>query len=128
MPTTDIVPYYSKLPTSWKMVDSASDGHKWINKSEGISVIISIATQPDLKKWLHISLARPNRMPDYHDIKNVKTLFLPNRKAIMVFPEDDKFVNIHPYCLHLFHCLDGDGLPEFSGFRADVGNGETRTL
>ena len=32
----------------------------------------------------------------------------------MVFPERKFHVNIHPFCLHLWCCLDGDGLPEFS--------------
>jgi hypothetical protein len=35
-------------------------------------------------------------------------------KAIMVFPEKKHHVNIHPFCLHLWVCMDDNPLPEFS--------------
>ncbi len=98
----------------------AEDGYKFTHKTEKLSVIVSINIEDDYKKWIHLSLARPDRMPDYNDLVNIRHDFLGNRKVIMVLPEIDKHVNIHPYCLHLFHCLDADSLPEFSGFRADI--------
>ena len=54
-------------------------------------------------------------MPTYDDISLVKKVFIgEDKKAIMIFPEKKYHVNIHSFCLHLWHCLDGDGLPEFS--------------
>jgi hypothetical protein len=36
------------------------------------------------------------------------------RKAIQVFAPVAEHVNIHEFCLHLWHCLDGDPLPDFT--------------
>lgn len=27
---------------------------------------------------------------------------------------EDKYINLHPTCLHLWHCLDGDVVPDFA--------------
>ena len=117
-----------EIMPGWSLIDRGIDGFRCINKTERLSVIFSVAIQSDKKRWIHVSLARENRMPNYYDIKNVKEAFLPGLKAIMILPEDDKFVNLHPYCLHLFHSPDGDGLPEFSGFRRNINEGKLRTL
>jgi hypothetical protein len=54
-------------------------------------------------------------LPDFDDLMIVKELFIGTEaKAIMVFPARSKHVNIHPHCLHLFSCMTGDPLPEFS--------------
>lgn len=68
------------------------------------------------KKWLHVSFSRKSRIPSYDDLLRVKKDFIgEDRKAVMVFPDKDHYVNLHPYCLHLYSCIDGDdGLPEFS--------------
>ena len=90
------------------------DGYAFVNKAIGITVIITGEVHNN-KKWLHVSFSRKSRMPDYNDISRIKKDFFgDNRKVIMIFPEKENHVNIHPYCLHLFHCIDGDGLPEFS--------------
>ena len=67
------------------------------------------------KRWIHVSVSRKKRLPTYEELARIKRDFIgDDKKAIMVLPEAEHHVNIHPYCLHLFHCEDGDGLPEFS--------------
>jgi len=124
----ELITIIKGIPRHWRILEQGADGFKFIHKTEKISVIISVNVEADCKKWIHLSLARPNRMPDYYDIKRVKEDFLPDKKASMVWPENDKYINIHSFCLHLFHCLEDDGLPEFSGFREDYQNGKARTL
>ena len=119
---------WDRIIQCWNLIERSEDGFKFVNKADKISVIISIKIESDNRKWIHLSFARPKQMPDYWDMKNIKDIFLPNRKAILIMPEDDKHVNIHPYCLHLFHCLDEDPLPEFSGFIENYYDGKKRTL
>jgi len=97
----------------WPLIREAEDGYAF-RSANGVIVIISGQVEDD-KRWLHVSLSRKHKMPSYEDIALVKRVFIGDgKKAIMVLPERKYHVNIHPYCLHLWHCLDGDGLPEFS--------------
>jgi hypothetical protein len=42
--------------------------------------------------------------------------------AYAVFPPADRYVNIHPHCLHLWARLDGSAvLPEFSEIVPGIG-------
>lgn len=93
------------------------DGVRWQHYLYPLTVISSVCIEEDMKPWLHVSLAHQKRLPSYDEIKLVKERFIGNDKyAAMVFPPADRFVNIHKYCLHLWHCLEGWPLPEFSGF------------
>lgn len=80
----------------------------------GLNVIVSAEIKSDGLEWLHVSFSRTSRIPDYKDIQMVKRDFIGNdKKAIMVFPDEDHYVNNHPYCLHLWYSADNP-LPEFS--------------
>ena len=102
----------------FRMMQESDDGYLYAARSmspvQGMTVICSGQIENG-KKWLHVSFARQSRMPSYDDMILVKRAFIGEaRKAIMVLPDKANYVNLHPYCLHLWHCLDGDGLPEFS--------------
>jgi hypothetical protein len=97
----------------YRLKKESADGYMFISIN-GLSIIITYEIHQE-KRWIHVSFARKSRMPDYNDIKIIKRDFIgDNKKAIMIFPDEEHYVNLHPYCLHLFCCLDGDGLPEFS--------------
>ena len=101
-----------KPDNGWIMMRETVDGYSFYS---GRVMVIMSGQREDSKRWLHVSFSRPNRMPDYDDITMVKRAFIGDDvKAIMIFPERKYYVNLHPYCLHLWSCLDGDGLPEFS--------------
>ena len=111
------------LQAGWVVYIVGMDGVKWVHQESQKQVITTVETHPDNKHWLHVSLSKWNGqivapqfiMPNWDDLKDLKSTFIgPNRKAVMVFPEESRYVNIHPYCLHLYCCLDGDPLPEFS--------------
>lgn len=88
---------------------------------DGRSVIITGGVQLDDRPWLHLSVARQNRMPSYKDLAEVKDLFIgASRQAIQIFPPDTNHVNLHKFCLHLWHCLEDDGLPDFTGGGASI--------
>lgn len=90
------------------------DGYMYHNKSMGLLVIQSISREEDGRLWIHTSFSRRSRIPTYQDITFIKKNFIGDeQKAVMVFPEKEHYINIHPYCLHLFHCLNRNPLPNF---------------
>ena len=66
------------------------------------------------KRWIHVSFSRQNRLPSYKDLQRIRRDFIgEDRQSIMIFPEKERYVNVMKNCLHLFCCLDNDGLPCF---------------
>jgi len=102
------------LPHNWRVVEEKGDGRRYLRHDQ-LSVIISGRRPGDGRRWIHLSLARPDRLPNWTEVVAVKELFLGReRYAVQVIPPRDRYVNIHPYCLHLWSCEDGHPLPEFS--------------
>lgn len=105
---------YLKTPKHWDLIERRVDGEMFSAPGD-IAVIYSIATELDGKNWIHISVSRIRNVPNYYDMVYVKEQLLgEDSKAIMVFPPRKEWINIHPNCLHIFSCLDGDGLPDFT--------------
>lgn len=106
-------PFIQKLPArNWQFkIDFAS---VWIESPYGLRVMLGGQTEEDGKKWLHLSVSRANRVPSYDDLTKVKRMFFGEEaKAIFIFAPESEHINIHPFVLHLWHCLDGDTLPDF---------------
>lgn len=102
------------LPATWRTLRETEDGAMY--ERNGLKVIMSGAVEADGRRWLHVSCSRVNRLPDWDDMRTVKDLFVGvDRQAIQVFPTRARYVNINSNVLHLWSCLDGDGLPDFSG-------------
>lgn len=96
-------------------VDLDTDDGYRVVRGDGLYVIVSEAKEMDGRWWRHVSFSFPDRLPTWADARLVKDTFIgEGRKAIQVFPPASEHVNIHPYCLHLFWCCDGDVLPDFT--------------
>lgn len=102
-------------PPGWVMETYGGDGGRWMNRKKQMVVIASISTEQDGKLWLHASISHRKRIPSYDELIYLKRHWIgEDRKAIMVLPEKAKHINIHPYVLHLFCCINGDPLPDFT--------------
>lgn len=102
-------------PPGWIIVEERADGAKWYNAKRQMIVIASISRELDGYYWLHLSMSHRNRVPTYDELVYLKRHWAgDDRKCIMVFPEKENHVNIHPYVLHLWCCIDGDPLPDFT--------------
>ncbi len=114
--TTDLVPCV--LPAGYRVIDKAEDGCKleYRGMRDYHTVILSAAVELDQRRWLHVSVARPNALPSWELLKEVKQIFIGrNKQAVQVLPTEERYVNQHAYCLHLFHCLeDNDPVPDFT--------------
>lgn len=102
------------FPEKWVLVKELEDGCAYLSTDQ-LRVIISEDVELDGKKWIHLSCSRAGVMPSYYDLRRIKETFIGrDKKAIQVLPGMAQHINIHPWCLHLFHCPDGDGLPDFT--------------
>lgn len=105
-----------KLPGGWKLLNVSADGGAWI-RHDGLKVIATAATEEDFVVWIHVSCSRKSRLPSWVDLTAVKHLFIgDDRRAIQVLPEKANWINIHPYCLHLFAPMYPglDPIPDFT--------------
>ena len=109
----------SVMPLGWEKLsvghDSQFFGQSWYVRKDGLKVIFTADNiQGDGKTWLHVSMSRQKRLPSYEDMQDVKALFIgKDRQALQIFPAESKHINIHPFCLHLWCAVEGDGLPDF---------------
>ena len=102
-------------PPGWRQVARSLDGAEYRHNIAPYSVIISATAEDDGRPWAHFSVAHPHRLPTWDDLVRFKEAFLgAESKAIQVIAPRSQWVNIHPHCLHLFVCLDGDPLPDFT--------------
>ena len=84
-----------------------------LQHQRGVRVIVTIE-EHDSKNWVHVSCSRSDRLPDWEDIMFVKdTTVGRDAEAYQVLPAKSKHVNLHPNVLHMWHCLDGNALPDF---------------
>lgn len=89
--------------------------HAYGHRGSTLVVLESSAVHTDGREWLHVSCSHPDRLPSWEELKLVKHVFVgKGRTALQVFPAERQWVNIHPYCLHLWCCLDEEIVPEFA--------------
>lgn len=83
------------------------DGWCLSHRDGTASVIVSAAGQSDGREWIHASIARDDRMPDYDDLVLLHKAVFGQRWAYQVFAPDRHHVNIHEHALHLWGRADG---------------------
>lgn len=87
----------------------------WWGNTNGLRVCMTWCIELDGKRWIHVSLSRPASMPSYEDMAQVKRAFIgAGKMAYQLFVPEAKHISTHDYCLHLWHCVDGDVTPDFT--------------
>ena len=72
------------------------------------TIVILVSHNDDEGGW-HLSMSHKNTMPTYEEMKDFRYKFLPNGiNACEIFPPREKFVNIHPFCRHLWEMPKDD--------------------
>lgn len=57
--------------------------------------------------FVHIALSRGSRKPSWEAVKVVKNAFLDEVSEVFhVLPEKTFYINLHPYCLHIWQPAD----------------------
>lgn len=119
--------YFPCPPDYWKRLNNPlvifgkyADDYSRCYNFNGINVIVSVGIYSG-REWLHVSFSRKSRLPDYKDLQLVKRDFIgKDKKAVMVFPEEENYVSIAENCLHLWYSEENP-LPEFSGVIKGLG-------
>lgn len=102
------------LGSDWRILLRAEDGVAYLRR-DGLKVLATCSMELDGKLWLHVSCSRKNRLPDWKDLQDTKDQFIGcDKTALSVLPPEDKYVNLNPVVLHLWHCVDGDVTPDFT--------------
>ena len=103
------------LPPNYCSIPGPLEGQLAFQDTSGLLVIFTAdRLWGDGKTWLHVSMSRQLRLPSYQDMTTVKNIFIgKTRQALQIFAREDRHVNIHPYCLHLWCAVEGDSLPDF---------------
>lgn len=53
--------------------------------------------------WDHVSVSWPHRCPTWDEMCLVKKVFFgPEETVIQYHPPESEYVNLHPYCLHMW--------------------------
>lgn len=103
------------LPGNWQEHQRGADGCSYVNLKQRLSIIWSVAQEADGRWWQHVSVAHPVRLPTWDELVSIKEWPIGRDvDAYQVIPKRETYVNIHEHCLHLFRCLDGDVLPDFT--------------
>lgn len=106
------------VPKGWEIIQEWVLGWALRQKNGGLRVVIDCAQKSDGNTWIHVSASRKDWTPSHADMAQVKHDFIgDDRYAYSVWPPIEKYVNIHPHCLHLWARQDGHTgqvLPEFS--------------
>lgn len=105
--------YLPQFSKDWQALRVDREGVMLEHRIRGVRVIFSAHVERDGKPWLHLSVSRRSRIPDWDDLQFVRGLFLEDREAYQVFPPKDRYVNENFHVLHLWACIDGPRLPDF---------------
>lgn len=101
-------------PSGWRKIGTAADGAAY-SGPHGLKMIFSVAYEDDGKRWAHLSISKAASLPTWDELNAARDAFLgPEALCFQVLAAKSKHINIHPFCLHLWHCLDGDPLPDFA--------------
>lgn len=89
-------------------------GWSYIAIGEPASIIVTLGVYDDQRVWLHASIARSDRMPDYADLVLLHHAAFGDAWAYQVFAPASSHVDIHEHALHLWGLADGTrALPDF---------------
>src|SRR6266576_2352079 len=66
--------------------------------------LLVIASSGDQEiPWEHVSVSLHNRCPNWEEMCYIKSLFWDDEETVMqLHPSKSKWINNHPYCLHLW--------------------------
>lgn len=56
--------------------------------------------------YKHVSLSHESRLPSWAEIKAVKEKYFGDVTVIQVLPDSNRYVNLHPYCMHLWKYIE----------------------
>jgi hypothetical protein len=76
-----------------------------------LQILATVQPDADGTPWYHVSYSLIDKTPTHEQTCMVRTaMFRPDVVVVAVFPPVDEYVNLHPFCLHLWQRLTKDRL------------------
>ncbi len=99
------------VTANWRLDAEYAQGAAWKTTRSTVFLTTEFI---DGELWLHMSFSHLDETPTWDELRDAKRIFMgANTKAVSVVPPSGEHYNLHPYCLHLFVCLERDPLPDF---------------
>jgi hypothetical protein len=81
-----------------------------------IHILVSIDDLENGQKWLHVSVSRTDQIPSWDILVRVKNIFIGlEEEAIMFFPRQSEYVNLHEYCMHMWRFIGNESKRDMQG-------------
>lgn len=75
----------------------------------GVNVKVIMDNGLNEEEWEHVSVSLKDRCPTWEEMCEVKELFFEDDETVVQYhPPKKDYVNIHPYCLHLWRYKAGE--------------------
>lgn len=99
-------------------VEFGPDGWQFDSNTGRLRVIVTADVPvPEFQGWIHASVSRRDKIPDYEDLVRLHQAVWPEGHAYQCFVPPEKHINIHPRALHLWGKVDGSPvLPDFGRY------------
>lgn len=102
------------LPAHWEVLTRSKHGLSAQARS-GLTVMLSGVKEVDEKRWLHLSVSHAKRLPNWSEIVTAKETFLGRDvEGIVKLAARSQWVNLMPFCMHVWCCVDGEVTPDFT--------------
>jgi hypothetical protein len=100
----------------WSLRACLIDG--WLMRTDTrMTIYASGAVKSDGRRWLHLSMSYADRLPSYSEMTATMRAIMGNDAVAIHFlalESQSEWINVHEFCLHWWHCVDGSPLPDFS--------------
>lgn len=94
-----------KRPDKFLIPGTPNSYHIKLAHGQQVQVVASIDGS-----WEHVSVSRRDRCPTWDEMCQVKDLFWDDEDCVVQYhPPKSSYVNLHPFCLHLWRRVNGDG-------------------
>lgn len=83
-------------------------GRFWLRSDQGVPLLVLVGPGSDEIPWEHVSVSIPRakRCPTWEEMCWIKSLFFRDDEVCVQYhPSAAEYVNVHPYCLHLWKPL-----------------------
>lgn len=81
-----------------KICEDGCAGHLFLSTGKQACFVFSFGGG-----WEHLSVSMPRNLPTWDDMCAAKDLFFEKEECCVQYhPAESDYVNIHPYCLHIW--------------------------
>ena len=89
---------------------NTNNGAFQVPYSHGKKPVLLRIIASDGAGWEHVSVSLPHRTPTWDEMCFIKELFWDDDDVVVQYhPARKDYVNLHPYCLHLWRPLPSQG-------------------